>query len=836
MAAVWLRFRTELRSRWRAWLALALLIGIAAGFVIAAAAGARRTDTAYSRFLHDQRAFDAIVFPDFCPEPEELASNEPPYECDVTAAAELPVVRASARVVSISADVFKDDGRSLDPGGDPGYTGVGEVAVLGDADGRFGTVINRVRVIDGRLPDPTNPEEVTISAALARRTGVEVGDRLHTNRLDHSDGTRVRLDFRVVGIEVAPFEVVPPSGVYIAVVHVTPAAIRKVQEQGSEFDVGLAVRLVGGDAGADQLHRQIDRHRIQAAVVYRQADQAKAVERAIRPEAVALAVVALSAGLAAIALFASVLGRHAWAASDGLAVLWALGLRRRQLFALTLVRGAAIGLAAVPVAAVVAVLVSPLTPIGLAREVEPSPGVALNSAVVGLGAVSISFIVVLLLLWPAWRIAHAASANASAVLSARSVLAARAARSRLSPAISTGVRMALDPGRGPTAVPIRSGFVGITAGVVALTAALGFSAGLTHLEETPRLLGYTWDALVYVGTERPIEPVSRRLGRLAEVGSTSVGTAPVYLRPFPDHPLLLGEDRTPVELLAIDPGGVELSVIEGRAPVGAHEILIGTETLDDLGLEIGDRLRAFGQVGESDRPDAYEETNVPMRIVGTGSLPLFTAAPDTAGRIGRGVAITMDGLRLLNPVFVADVVFVDLAPGTDVEQGFRALRREVRELGGDGSAVLGDASLDLHNVLVITRVDTLPVILAGLMAVLSAALLAHVLVTSVRTRRAEFAVLRALGCRGRELRAVVTSHAATVAVVVLTIGLPVGAVLGMRIWETYAKSIGVVPEGAVEIVAVLGAVIAGLLIAGAVATWPARTAARIQSAAALRSE
>jgi ABC-type lipoprotein release transport system permease subunit len=836
MAAIWLRFRTELRSRWRAWLALALLIGVAAGFVIAAAAGARRTDTAYERFLHDQRAFDAIVFPEFCPGPEDLAPDELPYECDVSAAAELPIVRESARIASISADVFTDDGRSLDPGGDPGYTGVGEVAVLGDPDGRFGTVMNRVRVIDGRLPDPTNPEEVTISAALARRTEVEVGDRLHTNRLGQSDGTRARLDFRVVGIEVAPFEVVPPSGVYIAVMHVTPAAVRNVQEHGSELEFGLAVRLVGGDAGANQLERQIDRHRIRASVVYRQADQAKAVERAVRPEAIALAVVALSAGLAAIAMFASVLGRHAWAASDGLAVLWALGLRRRQLFALTLVRGAAIGIAAVPVAAVVAVLLSSLTPIGLAREVEPSPGVALNSAVVGLGAASVSVIVVLLLLWPAWRIAHAASANRSAVLSARSALAARAARSPLSPATSTGVRMALDPGRGPTAVPIRSGFVGITAGVVALTAALGFGAGLTHLQETPRLLGYTWDSLVYVGTERPIETVSRRLARLAEVENTSVGTAPVYLRPFPDHPLLLGADRRPVELLAFEPGGVGLAVIDGRAPVGAHEILVGTETLDDLGLEIGDRIRAFGQVGDSERPDAYDETSVPMRIVGTGSLPLFTSAPDTAGRIGRGVAMTMDALRLLNPAFVADVVFVDLAPGTNVKQGIRALREEVRRLGGDGSSVFGDASPDLHNVLVITRVDALPVILAALMTVLSAALLAHVLVTSVRTRRSEFGILRALGFRRGDLRAVVTAHAATVAAIALVIGLPLGALLGIRIWETYAGTVGVVPEGVVDPLAIFGAVIVGLLTAGLVALWPAHAAARTQPAVVLRSE
>src|SRR5688572_18647505 len=61
MTAVSYRFRAELRTRWRAWLALALLVGLAGGAVLALAAGARRTDTAYSRFLSAQNAYDALV-------------------------------------------------------------------------------------------------------------------------------------------------------------------------------------------------------------------------------------------------------------------------------------------------------------------------------------------------------------------------------------------------------------------------------------------------------------------------------------------------------------------------------------------------------------------------------------------------------------------------------------------------------------------------------------------------------------------------------------------------------------------------------------------------------
>ena len=64
MAAVWYRFRAELRARWRALLALALLAGIAGGAVLAAVAGARRTDTAYSRLVAETKEQDVLVNPD----------------------------------------------------------------------------------------------------------------------------------------------------------------------------------------------------------------------------------------------------------------------------------------------------------------------------------------------------------------------------------------------------------------------------------------------------------------------------------------------------------------------------------------------------------------------------------------------------------------------------------------------------------------------------------------------------------------------------------------------------------------------------------------------------
>src|SRR4051794_15481783 len=61
VGGVWFRARADLRSRWRAAVGTALVVGFAAGIVLVAIAGARRTDSAYPRFLHAERAFDVFV-------------------------------------------------------------------------------------------------------------------------------------------------------------------------------------------------------------------------------------------------------------------------------------------------------------------------------------------------------------------------------------------------------------------------------------------------------------------------------------------------------------------------------------------------------------------------------------------------------------------------------------------------------------------------------------------------------------------------------------------------------------------------------------------------------
>jgi hypothetical protein len=61
MTPVWLVVRAGLRARWRTWLVLAVLTGLAGGLVTAVAAGARRTDAAYPALVAWSRAPDDLV-------------------------------------------------------------------------------------------------------------------------------------------------------------------------------------------------------------------------------------------------------------------------------------------------------------------------------------------------------------------------------------------------------------------------------------------------------------------------------------------------------------------------------------------------------------------------------------------------------------------------------------------------------------------------------------------------------------------------------------------------------------------------------------------------------
>src|SRR5256886_14468262 len=145
MGAVWLRLRAELRRQWRGLLALAVLLGVIGGIALTAAAGARRTDTAYPRFLRQSHAADLMVQP--------ALSGFHGY---FRAIARLPQVSSSASPAFLQMSLPR-------PRASP-FSGLTAEA---SPEGREGLSLDRVLLLAGSLFHPAHPHADIVSQAVA---------------------------------------------------------------------------------------------------------------------------------------------------------------------------------------------------------------------------------------------------------------------------------------------------------------------------------------------------------------------------------------------------------------------------------------------------------------------------------------------------------------------------------------------------------------------------------------------------------------------------------------------------------------------------------------------
>ena len=134
------------------------------------------------------------------------------------------------------------------------------------------------------------------------------------------------------------------------------------------------------------------------------------------------------------------------------------------------------------------------------------------------------------------------------------------------------------------------------------------------------------------------------------------------------------------------------------------------------------------------------------------------------------------------PPTVFNLFAVRYAPGVSPAAAYASLRSEF------GSVVL--RRLPSEDVLNIQSVGRLPLILAGLVALLGVTTIGNSLVTSVRRRRRDLAILKAIGFVPRQVAGVVSWQATTFSVVALIVGIPLGVIAGRWTWHLVASSIG----------------------------------------------
>jgi hypothetical protein len=377
-----------------------------------------------------------------------------------------------------------------------------------------------------------------------------------------------------------------------------------------------------------------------------------------------------------------------------------------------------------------------------------------------------------------------------------------------------GIRLAVQPGAGKTAVPVRSTIASAVVGVAALTAAIVFSASLGHLLASPRQYGVTWDADVQNVNNTGIAPVIGAVARDPQV--TAWATA------YAGAPLEV--DRVRADAIAISPGhgGSFLPTpTVGRLPRAQDEIALGARTLRTIGSHVGGTV-TVSLAGF--RPAR-------LKVVGTAVFPTLS---DRLG-LGSGSTMTVDGLRHLLPRSVPfppfDTLLVRFRPRAGVQAGADALAGRVSRNGP--FSVSGPATpTDLVNF---GRVQDLPFLLGMALGLLALVTIVHLLLTAVRRRRRDFAILRVIGLTRGQVRATVGWQAATLACAALAIGVPAGVLLGRAAWRVFAGQLGILPVVAVPWQALTAMAAIALAVAVAAAALPGESAARSAPATILRS-
>ena len=133
-------------------------------------------------------------------------------------------------------------------------------------------------------------------------------------------------------------------------------------------------------------------------------------------------------------------------------------------------------------------------------------------------------------------------------------------------------------------------------------------------------------------------------------------------------------------------------------------------------------------------------------------------------------------------------------------------------------------------------VGATPALLAAVLAAGAIGALGLTLVASVRQRRRQFAVLKALGFTQRQLAASVAWQSSVAAVVGVVIGIPIGIALGRWLWTLFAHGISAVPHPAVPLASVAAVAVGAIVFANLVALLPGRVAARTRTSLLLRAE
>jgi hypothetical protein len=356
-----------------------------------------------------------------------------------------------------------------------------------------------------------------------------------------------------------------------------------------------------------------------------------------------------------------------------------------------------------------------------------------------------------------------------------------------------------------------------------MVATVTFGTSLSALVSHPSRYGWNWDDMLVAGGDIPENQAATLLDHDRYVSQWSgLYSATLHL------------DGQTVPLLGENPGAeVAPPVLSGHGLDRSDQVVLGAVTLAALHKHVGDAVTLTSGI----LPPAH------LRIVGTAAMPTIGSSGPEHTEMGTGALVDYhlipepDRNPFDNPLPGPNAILVRLRPGlprAPAERSLAHISQATSNTANFGVTVTG--ALRPAEIVNYRSLGNTPLYLGLGLAAGAAAALALTLVSSVRRRQGDLAVLKTLGFTNGQLASTIAWQSTVAVGLGAVAGVPLGIGLGRWLWDLFARDIHAVPIAAVPAGIVVGIAAGALVLANVVAFVPGRLAARTPVASLLHSE
>ena len=261
---------------------------------------------------------------------------------------------------------------------------------------------------------------------------------------------------------------------------------------------------------------------------------------------------------------------------------------------------------------------------GRSGPVRPFLGVALHPdwAVIGIGVLTLVLVLGGVAVLASFRSLPDRARNRAGRFTSSRVTTA-ATRAGLPPSAVTGVRFALEPGVGRSAVPVRSAILGAILAVTVVVATVTFGSSLNTLVSHPALYGWNWNYDMDGGGGLGDIP-GQAAAKLLDADPLVQSWTGVYYS-------TLTFDGVNVPVMGATPGAaVAPPLLSGHGLQASNQVVLGASTLRSLHKQLGDTVQVR----------IHGSKPVTLTIVGTATLPPIGVVGSSHLEMGTGAVLS----------------------------------------------------------------------------------------------------------------------------------------------------------------------------------------------------